>query len=178
MINNMIRAARLDIPFYNEVEQNLNETSNALIVVVIVALASGIAALTQNVGIVGVIVSVLSALIGWAAWAFVIYLIGTRVYNATATVGEVLRTTGYAQAPGVLNILGIIPFLGPLVGLVVGIWTLVTSFIAAREALDLDNTKTAITVILGFLAFIVISVVLGVIFGVTAAGIGALTGGF
>lgn len=177
MLDKMIRAARLDVPLYNQVEGDLNETTNALIVVIIVAIASGIGALGNNVGIGGFIASLLSALIGWAAWAFVIYLIGTRVFNATATVGEVLRTTGYAQSPGVLALLGIIPGVGGLIVFVASIWTLVTSFIATREALDLDNTKTAITVILGFIAFIVVAVILGTIFGISAAVVGGLAGG-
>ena len=177
MIDKAIRASRLDIPVYNEVERDLNETTNALIIVIVVAIASGIGALGQNVGIGGLIAGVLGSLIGWVARAFVIYLIGTRVYNATATTGEILRTTGYASAPGILNILGALPQpLGGLITLVISIWTIVTTFIATREALDLDNTKTLITIILAFLVFFVIAVVIGTILGVGAAAIGVATG--
>ncbi|MCW5849765.1 MAG: YIP1 family protein [Anaerolineae bacterium] len=176
MIDKAIRASRLDIPVYNEVERDLNETTNALIIVVAVAIASGIGAIGQNVGVGGIIAGVLAALIGWVARAFVIYFIGTRVYNATATTGEILRTTGYAAAPGILNVLGFIPGIGGLITLVVSIWTIVTTFIATREALDLDNTKTLITIILAFLVFFAIALVLGLILGVGAAAIGIATG--
>lgn len=175
MFEKMIRAARLDTSVYNEVERDENETSNALIVVVLVALV-GAVGLLFSVGVGGALAGILSTVLGWVAWAFMIYFIGTRVFNATATPGEVLRTTGYAQAPALLNILGVIPILGALVGFIVWIWTLVTMFIAAREALDLDNTKTFITVVLGFIAFVVISVILGIVFGITGLGLNMLFG--
>ena len=176
MIEKAIRASRLDIPVYNEVERDLNETTNALIIVALVAVATGIGALGQNIGIGGLIAGVLTSLIGWVVRAFVIYLIGTRVYNATTTTGEIMRTTGYASAPGILNILGFIPVLGGLIGLVVTIWTIVTTFIATREALDLDNTKTVITIVLAFVVFFVIALVLGTILGVGALALGSLGG--
>jgi hypothetical protein len=53
--------------------------------------------------------------------------------------------------------------------LVVAIWTLVTSFIATRQALDLDNGKTIITILIGLVALIIVvaivSLVVGAIFG-------------
>lgn len=176
MIEKAIRASRLDIPVYNEVERDLNETTNALIIVAVVALATGIGSLTQNVGIGAVIFSVIMSLVGWVIRSFVIYFIGTRVFNATATTGEIMRTTGYAAAPGILNILGIIPVIGFLVSIVVGIWTIVTTFIATREALDLDNTKTILTIVIAFVVFFVIAAILGTILGIGAMGLGALTG--
>jgi len=62
---------------------------------------------------------------------------------------EVLRTIGFAHSPGVLNILGFIPILGGLIGLVVGIWTLVATIVAMRQALDFDTTKAVLTAIIG-----------------------------
>ena len=194
MIEKMIRAARLDPSLYNQVERDETETTNALIIVLVVAVIGGISialataslgAATRGSGATAVVPnplgafvsSVLSAVLGWFAWSFIIYLVGTRLFNATATPGELLRTLGYAQSPGVLNIVQVIPCLGQLIGLGVAIWTLVTSFIATREALDLDNGKTAITVILSFIANIVIAVILGTILGIGAFGLSALTGG-
>jgi hypothetical protein len=178
MIEKMIGAARLNTGVYNQVEADQSETTNALLVVIIVAIASGIGVLGQGTaGIGGLIGGIVMSVLGWAVWSFVVYFVGTRVYNAPATVGELLRTLGYAQSPGVLNVLGFIPGLGALIAFIVAIWVLVASFIAAREALDLDNTKTAITVVLGFIANVIIAAILGTIFGGIGIGLGALMGG-
>jgi hypothetical protein len=101
------------------------------------------------------------------------YFVGTRFFGGTATWGEVLRTLGFAQAPGVLLVLSFIPIVGGILALVVRIWILVSSFIAIRQALDIDNTKTAFTVIIGIVAFglvyAVFLLVLGLIFVAGAA---------
>jgi hypothetical protein len=112
-----------------------------------VALCSAIGA--WNVGPVSALVSALSALGGWLVWAGITYVIGDKVFGATATWGEVLRTLGFAQSPGVLFALGIIPILGLGVSLIVAIWILVAGFIGMRQALDISNGKTFLTIIIG-----------------------------
>src|ERR1700730_14235618 len=146
IVNRMMRAARLEVPLYEEVEADLTATNQALLVVVLGAVATGIGVgLTTGTpgGLVGgLIAGVLRGLLGWAVWSYVVYFVGTRFFGGTATYGELLRTLGFADSPGVLLILGFIPVLGGIVQIVVLIWTLVTSFIATRSALDIDNTKT------------------------------------
>ena len=85
----------------------------------------------------------------WVLWAGITYLIGERIFQGEATWGELLRTLGFAKAPGVLYLLGVVPLLGTPVGAVVGIWMLVTAFIAIRQALDIGNGKTFLTVLVG-----------------------------
>src|SRR3984893_16615562 len=146
IVNRMMRAARLEVPLYEEVEADLSATNQALLVVVLVAVSRAIGAgFTSGSpgGLVGGLVAgLLTALVGWAVWSYVVYFVGTRFFGGTATYGELLRTLGFANAPGVFYILGVIPVLGGIVQIVVLIWTLVTSFIATRSALDIDNTKT------------------------------------
>jgi hypothetical protein len=75
--------------------------------------------------------------------------VGTRLLpgkNTEADFGQMARTIGFAQAPYLLGILGIIPILGYLVRLVLGIWVLVAMVIAVRQALDYDDTFRAVIV--------------------------------
>jgi len=181
MFDRMMRAARLEVPLYEEVEADLSATNQALMVVVIVAIAAGIgqalAASLSGVpagGLIGrLIYGVLSALIGWVVWSYVVYFVGTRFMGGTATYGELLRTLGFAQSPGVLLILSFIPVIGGLISLVVFIWEIVTGFIGTRQALDIDNTKTAITIVIGIVALIIVVAIVGtivaIIFGAGAA---------
>ena len=177
MVNRMIRAARIEVPLYEEVEADLSATNQALLVVVLVAVASGIGtgltAGTPGGLIGGLIAGVLRGLIGWAVWSYVVYFVGTRFFGGTATYGELLRTLGFAQAPRALAILSFIPVLGGIIALVVAIWSLIASFIATRQALDIDNTKTVFTILIGLVVLIVVSLVVatvvGIIFGLGAA---------
>lgn len=165
IVNKMIRAAMLDVSLYEEVEADEGATGEALIVVIIVAIAAGIGALVRGPG--GFIMTILGALIGWVVFAFLTYVIGTALFRGTATYGEMLRTLGYAYSPGVLDILtlvAVIPCLGPLVALLVVlvtfVWRLVTTVVAVRQALDFDTTKAILTCILGWLVALVVTIVL------------------
>ena len=102
-------------------------------------------------------------MLAWAVVTGFVYLVGTRLFGGTATWGEVMRTVGYANAPGVLNILGFIPLLGRLVGLVVGIWVIVATVIAIRQALDVTTGKAIISAVIGWiLGAIVIAIVFSI----------------
>jgi hypothetical protein len=59
-----------------------------------------------------------------------------------------MRTIGFAYAPMMLSVF---PCIGSLAG---GIWALAAGFIAVRQGLDLDDIKTAITVAIGFLVYV------------------------
>ena len=79
-------------------------------------------------------------------------------------MGELLRTIGFSSAPGVIRVLGIIPFLGAVTSIIAGVWMLVAMVIAVRQALDYKSTWRAIGVcVIGYV--IVLVVIYGFIFG-------------
>lgn len=161
----MMGAATLSVPIYEEVEHDQTATGQAAGVVALVAVAGAIGAFGHS-GIGGVIGQLLSAFVGWVIWAAVTLFIGTRVFAGTADMGEMLRTLGFAQAPGVLKIVGIVPILGWLVWPVVGIWMLICGVIAVRQALDFTTGKAIGTVLLGWLCYMVVGVLVAVFAGV------------
>jgi hypothetical protein len=172
LVDGMVRAARLDVSLYEEVERDTTQTSNALAVVVIAALASGIgaaisAASNPQAGspILALIAGLVGAVVGWAVVTGFIYLVGTRLFGGTATWGEVLRTVGFANAPGVLNILGFIPVLGGLVRFVVAIWLIVATVIAIRQALDVGTGRAIVS---GVIGWILGGIVIGIVFAIFA----------
>jgi hypothetical protein len=156
------------------VEADVTATNQALLVVVLGSVASGIGAAIGAAMATGpaagnpggsLIGGVISALIGWAVWSYVVYFVGTRFFGGTATYGELLRTLGFAESPNVLLVLGFIPVLGGIIGFVVGIWSLIASFIGTRQALDIDNTKTFFTIVIGFIALLIVLAIIGTIIG-------------
>ena len=172
----MIGAAKLDVHTYEEVEADRNAIGQAMIVVVIASVAAGIGSLAQA-GVAGLVVGSIVSLIGWFVWAFLTFIIGTKVLPEPQTksdMGELLRTIGFAASPGVLKVFGVVPLLGGLISFAVSIWMLVAMVIAVRQALDYKSTGRAIGVcLIGWVIYVIAVVfLLGtllVMFGLGAA---------
>jgi hypothetical protein len=175
LVARAIGAAMLNVDTYEAVEADRSATGQAAVVVVVVAIASAIGAWGNGTN--GALGGIISAFLGWLIWAGVTNFVGTRFFNGTADWGELLRTLGFAQAPGILLVLGIIPFFGGLISFVVGLWILVAGVVAIRQALDITTGKAIITALLSALVVIAASIVLGMVLGV-GVGVGSvLTGG-
>ena len=155
----MLGAATLDIHVYEEVEADRSATLQAFGVVVLVALASGIGFLRTE-GINGLVWGTVIAVIGWGLWALITYAIGTTLFRGPETEanwGQLLRTLGFAQSPGILRILGFIPVVGPLIFFATVLWQIVTMVVAVRQALDYRSTLRAVgVVVVGFIPYILL----------------------
>jgi hypothetical protein len=171
----MIRAAKLDVHLYEEVEADKDAMGQAIGVVVLSSVAAGIGTIGTT-GMQGLVLGTIVALVGWFIWAFLTYYIGTRWLpepQTKADYGELLRTIGFSSSPGVLRVLGIIPGLGSILNFVCGIWMLVAMVIAVRQALDYKSTWRAVGVCL--IGWIVQAVIFS-IFIWLAGGFGASQG--
>ena len=157
LMERMKGAAMLSIDTFEEVEHDTDATLQAAAVVAMVAVASAIGA--SPLGLVGAVKGAVAALVGWLVWAGITYLVGAKLFGGTASWGELLRTLGFAQAPGVLLVFTFFPLLGGVVHVIVAIWMLVAAFIAIRQALDFGNEKTLGTVLVGWLVYTVLSIV-------------------
>ena len=148
----MIGAAKLDVPTYEEVEADTTATGQAMGVVLLASLASAIGSGGVSSSGFGIfLISGIAALFGWVAWAFITYIIGTRLFaepQTSADTGELMRTLGFAQAPALLRIFGLLPGIGSFIIVVTHIWLLISMVIAVRQALDYTSTLRAICVCL------------------------------
>jgi hypothetical protein len=163
-VQRMIGAAKLDPAAFEEVENDRTATPQALGVVILASVAGGLA---MGDGLRGLVVGTIAGLIGWVVWAWLIHFIGTRWLpepETRADTGELLRVLGFASAPGILRIVGILPFLAKLVLAVTAIWTLIAVVIGVRQALDYRSTGRAIGVcLIGWLVQIAIFAVFGLL---------------
>ena len=144
----MIRAAKLDVDLYEEVEADQGALHQAMLVVVLSSVAAGIGSFGQG-GLGGVLIGTIAAIAGWYIWAYLTYFIGTRLLpepQTKADHGELLRTIGFSSAPGLIRVLGIIPGLTEIVFYIASIWMLVAMVIAVRQALDYESTWRAVGV--------------------------------
>ncbi len=146
--NRVLLAAKLNANLYEEVEADRGALGQAMGVVTLSSIAAGLG-LFRTGGFEGLIITTIAALFGWYVWAFLTYLIGTKLLpepQTHATHRELLRTVGFASAPGLIRVLAIIPSLASFVLLLAGIWMLVAMVIAVRQALDYRSTPRAIGV--------------------------------
>jgi hypothetical protein len=146
----MIGAMQADVKTFTEIEADPSAMGQAVTVIVI----AGVASLIGNffrAGVTAGVLGLLGSLLGYALFSFLVFLIGTKLMpepTTKADFSEAFRVIAFAASPGVFNILAIIPFLGPLISLLVSIWSLVIAVVAVREVLDYSNTGRAIIVCL------------------------------
>lgn len=173
---------------YAEVEQDASFTSTAWLLVAVVAflnqLGSNASGDVVN-WLVRTVVGTIFAVIGFAVGAFVINWVGRVVFNADVTFEEMVRTLGLAYVWNVVGVIGILSALSNALScvlapvmVVAAILTVVAWFVAAKEALDLEWLQTIITVILGWIALIVIMVISGIVLGILGFGAATLGGLF
>lgn len=167
-VDRMVRAAKLDPQLYEEVEADKSAMGQAIGVVVLSSLAGGVGFMQQG-GLIGIVIGTVGALLGWFVWAFLTYLIGTKLLpepQTHADHSELLRTIGFSSAPGILRIFAVIPGAHTVVNLFAGAWMLVAMVIAVRQALDYHSTYRAIGVcLIGWLVQALILVVLVAMMG-------------
>lgn len=172
LVQRVIGVLKLDAATYEDIEADESATSQAAIVVGVVAIIAGILGGAFNAAAGGsffgtLISNIVIAFVGWFVWSGVTYFVGTSIFAGKSTMGEMLRVLGFAQAPGIL---AFIPVCGVFIGL---FWTLACSFIAIRQGLDLDNRKAATTAGIAFVLVMFVSLIFS---GILAAlGLGAST---
>ena len=166
-VNRIIRACKLDVSLYEEVEADKSATFQAALVVILSSLAAGVGAL--SLGASNFLMAPILSLISWYIWAYLIYLIGVKLFpeaNTKSNHGELLRTIGFSSAPGLIRIFGFTPELMSITFIGAGIWMLIAMIVAVRQALDYESTWRAIgVVIIGFLVQAIILIMLLRIFG-------------
>ena len=161
-VNRIIRACKLEVSLYEEVEADKSATLQAALVVVLSSLAAGVGAL--SLGASNFLMAPILSLISWYVWAYLIYFIGVKFFpepNTKADHGELLRTIGFSSAPGLIRVFGFTPELMSITFIGAGIWMLIAMIVAVRQALDYESTWRAIgVVIIGFLVQAIVLIIL------------------
>jgi hypothetical protein len=162
MLARIIGVFKLDSKTFEEIEHNVSLTLPAALIVVLVSLVMGLGVGASNAIFSrsfggGFIRTLIGGIIGWLIWSVVTWLVGTKLFKGQANLGEMLRVIGFALLPLLFTII-------PCIGMVIGIiWAIAAGFIAVRQGLDLDNTKTFFTVVLGGFCYAVLMAILNVL---------------
>ena len=179
-MDRIIKAFTFKTEVYGEVESDTSFTTTAWLIVAVVALLNALGSLSfTNFGgsLLGAILNAVFAVAGFALAAFVINLVGRTVFKAEVTFEELVRTVGLAYVWQVVGVLGILGAISAALSCLVApalflgaILFLISALIAAKEALDLEWVQTIVTVVLGWIAYIIVVAVAGLI--LTAIGVG------
>lgn len=166
LFNRMVRASKLDINLFEEVESDTTANGQALLAVVLVSLATGIGTgitgLAMRGGLWflwGLLIGMVASILGWLAWSFLAYILGTTIFKGpetSATWGELLRTIGFSNSPGILRFFSFIPFVGGILSFAVSIWALIAGVIAVRQALDFSTWRAIGTCAIGWIVYMLI----------------------
>ena len=171
---------------YAEVEKDTTFTTTAWILVVLVAFLNQIGANASGnliAWLLGTVGGTIVAVIGFAVGALVINWVGRAVFNADVTFDELVRTLGLAYVWQVVGVIGVVTAFSAALGCVLApamiiAWILmvIAWFVATKEALDLEWLQTIVTVIIGGIALIAITVAAGIVLGLLGLGAGAVGG--
>ena len=165
------KAIFLDVAFYEEVEKDKKINDQAMMTVVLVSVVQGF--MIAGFAPIALVQGILGSLIRFLIWAFFIAFVGTRILPEPETesnTGELIRTLGFAYAPGLLVVFKIFPIISIFIDPVVTILQLAAMTIAVRQALDFNSTVRAVGVCI--VAFILMIVALTLFIGFTAFFVG------
>jgi hypothetical protein len=151
-VQRVIGATRLEMATYEEVKADPGATWQAVAVVAVAAIASGVGSVLSDGGTWATVAGLVPfSLVAWLVFAVLAHLVGTRILpssEARSSLAEMLRTTGFATAPGSLGLFGSLPLIGALVTFAATLLGLGASVIAVRQALSYTSTVRAVGVCL------------------------------
>ncbi len=189
LVERIIGAFTFRRQVYADVERDTTFTMTAWLLVAAIAFLNQLFthASTQVLSwLGGTIVGTIWSVFAFAVAAYIMNWMGRALFKAGVTFGELVRTLGLAYVWGIVGVIGVLAGLSDALtclfvpALVVGWVMLVVSwFVAAKEALDLELGQTLVTVALGWLVFGVIMAVgswLLKLIGWTAAGVWSMFG--
>lgn len=155
----LYKAITLNVEFYESVEADKSLTRQAMMTVALVSVVQGF--VVAGIAPVALAQGVLGSIIRWFIWAFFIAFVGTRILPEPETesdTGELLRTLGFAYAPGLLIVFKFLPIIGVFIDPLVVILQLAAMTVAVRQALDFTSTVRAVGVCI--VAFVVMLIAL------------------
>lgn len=165
IVERAIGISRFSPKYYADVMADGGATLQAALVVVAVAVASGIGGIGAGLG--GFFAGLVWALIKWVLFTVSAWIVARSVFDKQpdGDVTALARVLGFAQAPGLLAIVGFIPFLGWSLAAVGNLWLVLAVVMGLRNVLNLDFRQSFLTAIGAWLAATVLAILLAMIFG-------------
>jgi hypothetical protein len=156
-VERVVAAALLRRAVFAEVAEDRAANGQAFLVVALTGLFNGLG-LVRRLGPWGVSAGIGAAVLGWLLWTAVIFVVGLAFRQGRPGHGSLLRALAFANAPSILLVFGVVPVLGPLVRVLVVVWLVATTAVAAQAVYDMSRWRSAILALVGFLVYLVLGV--------------------
>lgn len=146
-VRRVVGALGLDPLVYEDVEADRSAWLQALLVVAGAGVAAGIgnAGITSNATTIVAVAA--ASILAWLSWGALVYYLGTRALpdrSTSADLGQVLRTLGFAAAPGLFRAFEVFGQMRWLVLPLTALWMMAAMVVALRQALDYSTTGRAV----------------------------------
>ena len=154
----LIRAALANPVTYEEFDRDPFAAGRGRLIVALAAIAAVIGA--ANSGFTGALVHLPAFALGWCAFAFTVYSIGTQAFpgqRGKDTFQRLVRGLALATTPALLVVLGVVPTYGPLFVLGAYIWVLLTATTAISAPLELNKDSSIIVATVGCMVLFTVS---------------------
>ncbi len=149
-VRRFMGALALDPATFEDVEADRTAGGQAALVVLLTCLAGGFAVAGSSQLTVTMFIAGLTATLGaWVVWALLITTIGTLVVPEPTTnsrPAELLRTMGFAAAPGVFLAFAAMRAAAPFAVALATLWMVAATVLAVRQALDYRSLARAVVV--------------------------------
>jgi hypothetical protein len=154
----LVRAALANPVTYEEFDRDPFAAGRGRLIVALAAIAAVIGA--ANSGVTGALVHLPAFALGWCAFAFTVYSIGTQAFpgqRGKDTFQRLVRALALATTPALLVVLGVVPTYGPLFVLGAYIWVLLTATTAISAPLGLNKDSSIIVATVGCMVLFTVS---------------------
>lgn len=159
LLERLVAAGRLDLQLYREVSADPSALNQAVRIVLLSGVSNGFA-LAARLGLAGMLAAVATAIAGWLLWGGVI--VGTaRLLGHRRGQRSLMRPLGFANAPGLLLVLGLIPVVGTVARVIVVLWMVATTARAVEAAYEVSRGWATLISIVGFVVYLMIGIVSG-----------------
>ncbi len=156
LVDRVLGIVKLDPATYEEIKRDPQSLGQAAAIVLAAALATNVwVAVFAPRGTIRALGGVVLALLAWFLFSGLVFWLGRQWFSprwAPPEFGQLLRLTGFATAPGLLNILGFVPFVGWLVLMIASIWSLLTAYTAIRIGLATDERRALAVTFIAYVA--------------------------
>jgi hypothetical protein len=176
IVDRVLGVIQLKKPVFEEIEHDTNATGQALIVVVVAAIAAAIGGIGDQ-GQTGWFWQAILSVLGWIVFSVVAFYVGTTFFRSpqtNVTLGQVMRMVGFAQAPKIIAVLAFIPLIGWIAGVVAWILFVVVAVHALAAAFDTTLDRGALIGVVAIVAWGLIGFAVAAVFGLAAAFVGFL----
>ncbi len=165
-IRRVLGALGLDAATFEDVEADRSALPQALLVVALAGVGAGI-------GVAGVgdtaprtiALITVASIAAWVAWALLVHQIGAHVLGEPRTevdLGQVLRTLGFAAAPGMFRAFEVFGATRWLFFPITAVWMVAAMTVAIRQAFDYGSLGRAVAVsLLGWTVLVTVGAGVG-----------------